>query len=44
MSALFTKMAISLEPKVGHANIIPLLKALIYLYLTMKHIPKSNIQ
>ena len=43
MSASFTKMAIYLEPKVGHAHVIPLLKALIFLYLTMKHIPKSGI-
>ena len=42
VSALFTKTAISLEPKVGHPHIIPLLKALIYLYPTMNHIPKYD--
>ena len=38
MRAVFTKTAISLEPRVGHTHIIPLLKALIFRYITMKHI------
>ena len=44
MSALLTKMAISLEPRVGHTHIIPRLKALIFPYLTMKHILQSDLE
>ena len=43
MSVWLTRMPISLEPNVGHAHVIPQLKALIFLYLTMKQIPRSGI-